>query len=383
MESDQSSESSTMVDKIAIARLDCRQTNNMQASDHKEDHKPFERNLSMPASFKLQQTSVTDSLQDNNNNDQNNNGYNKTIESSSENKPTRTLQPIKQNEHRRESPSERSYSSLRNSSKNRKELQPSSQSSGSNASDSAFSQSQTTLGSDTSESSCFKAPNNKRNNNNNNNKLTAMDGSANNKQKIRINKDSKQFRSNIKMAAHDTSKTMQFADYDEGDDEDDDVGEDDDDDDDGDSHGNSGTLGATVGDQFKLIWRNLTYQIPEKRFTRLMGSVRRQRDRFWPPSCATSGDGSVNSSEAGLQVRAEPDCATKRVIFENLNGCAKSGELSAILGPSGAGKTTLLKCLTNRVYRGVSGSIDIEETCEKTSRRLKLCIIPQKGESQR
>eukprot|EP00501_MAST-03F_sp_TOSAG23-6_P000118 GSMAST32.ASY1.ANO1.120.1 assembled CDS len=36
----------------------------------------------------------------------------------------------------------------------------------------------------------------------------------------------------------------------------------------------------------------------------------------------------------------------KRLILKDVQGCAKSGELTAVLGPSGAGKTTLLNTLT-------------------------------------
>lgn len=38
-----------------------------------------------------------------------------------------------------------------------------------------------------------------------------------------------------------------------------------------------------------------------------------------------------------------------KVIFENISGCIRSGELSAILGPSGSGKSSLLNVLSGRI----------------------------------
>jgi len=132
--------------------------------------------------------------------------------------------------------------------------------------------------------------------------------------------------------------------------------------------------------QFELIWRNLTYKVPEKRVARFVARFCRRKDFFWP-KCRedpivdeprTAGERA--ESDLKLPNTGEP----RRVIFGNLNGCIKSGQLTAILGPSGAGKTTFLKCLTNSIVKGVSGSIDIAGG-PKTSHHLKLCIIPQKG----
>lgn len=174
-------------------------------------------------------------------------------------------------------------------------------------------------------------------------------------------------------------------------------------------------------DGFKMIWRNLNFQVPEKRFSQLNASWKRHKEFIWSKSMSREQDSiqcdspknndnstikdasSTSSSSSSSSVRSNLSYAptatsARKLIFENLHGCAESGKLTAILGPSGAGKTTLLNCLTNSIVKGVSGSIticdydynsnknnpnDITTTSSSTKRttrkRLKLCIIPQKG----
>lgn len=154
--------------------------------------------------------------------------------------------------------------------------------------------------------------------------------------------------------------------------------------------------------QFKIIWRNLSYRVPEKRLARLASYLRGS----WPWNFATNDKLVVDHHQLGgdeptvvvnsrepvspssdvLEENLSDDTTTKspttgrprRIIFSDLHGCVRSGQLTAILGPSGAGKTTFLKCLTNSIVEGVSGSIDISGG-PTTSHHLKLCIIPQKG----
>lgn len=142
--------------------------------------------------------------------------------------------------------------------------------------------------------------------------------------------------------------------------------------------------------QFKIIWRNLSYKVPEKRFARLSACLSRHRQNLWPQkvqeeekyynnnSITIESDVQKNDNFDELPLHAPTIGKPRRVIFSSLNGCVKSGQLTAILGPSGAGKTTFLKCLTNSIVKGVSGSIDIAGGSDTS--HLKLCIIPQKGE---
>lgn len=136
-------------------------------------------------------------------------------------------------------------------------------------------------------------------------------------------------------------------------------------------------------EQFKIVWRNLSYRVPDKRFSRLSACAGRLKSRLWPDEqqvpdeLARMPEGSAGDA-AGMPMSAPRLGKPRKVIFSKLNGCVRSGQLTAILGPSGAGKTTFLKCLTSSIVRGVSGSIDLIDGPTDTS-HLKLCIIPQKG----
>jgi len=50
----------------------------------------------------------------------------------------------------------------------------------------------------------------------------------------------------------------------------------------------------------------------------------------------------------------------KKAILDSIDGCAESGQMTAIMGPSGSGKTTLLECLADRRVRCRSGRVTID-----------------------
>lgn len=100
---------------------------------------------------------------------------------------------------------------------------------------------------------------------------------------------------------------------------------------------------------FEIRWNNLTYEVEPKWY--------RQK---WD-ALTSGGDG----KRAG-----------KTNILNSLSGSVKSGQVTAILGPSGAGKTSLLGCLTGKNKSGVSGSIQVISNRHKP---MSTCQIPQKG----
>ena len=128
---------------------------------------------------------------------------------------------------------------------------------------------------------------------------------------------------------------------------------------------------------FRIVWRQLSYRVPERRLAPLASSLRRRAGAFWP---IRRGRPSERTLEEGPSLRSLASGKQRQVIFSDLSGCVRSGQLTAVLGPSGAGKTTLLKCLTSNIVQGVFGDIDILESHPPASsaHRLKLCIIPQK-----
>ncbi|XP_057375091.1 ATP-binding cassette sub-family G member 1-like [Daphnia carinata] len=69
--------------------------------------------------------------------------------------------------------------------------------------------------------------------------------------------------------------------------------------------------------------------------------------------------------------------ATGKTILHNMNGAFKSGQLTAIIGPSGAGKTSLMNILAGLKTRGVQGRIDMNgvERDRKTFRKRSAYIM--------
>lgn len=51
--------------------------------------------------------------------------------------------------------------------------------------------------------------------------------------------------------------------------------------------------------------------------------------------------------------------AEKKSVLKGITGTFKSGELTAIMGPSGSGKSSLMNILTGLTKTGVSGTIEI------------------------
>lgn len=61
-------------------------------------------------------------------------------------------------------------------------------------------------------------------------------------------------------------------------------------------------------------------------------------------------------------------------IIQEINGSFKSGELTAVMGPSGAGKTSLLNFLARRREDGYTGQLYVDSSQQH---RIKISTIPQ------
>lgn len=137
---------------------------------------------------------------------------------------------------------------------------------------------------------------------------------------------------------------------------------------------------------FQIVWKRLSFEVERKGHE---NSFKRSLDRLWSywqpgesqtlaadhieqPEWASSAVELACKQERGANLDTIKD--KKRLIFENLNGYARSGEITAILGPSGAGKTSLLNAICGRSehYRGSVQLIG------GGSKRMQLSIIPQK-----
>lgn len=130
-----------------------------------------------------------------------------------------------------------------------------------------------------------------------------------------------------------------------------------------DKSANSSISDSTIKtkDHFEIRWSNLTYEVEPKWY--------KQSLNLFSSSAQTS------SSSALASVQSPAASSGKTSILDSLNGSVKSGQVTAILGPSGAGKTSLLGCLTGKNKTGVSGTVEI---ISNRNEPMSICTIPQK-----
>lgn len=104
-------------------------------------------------------------------------------------------------------------------------------------------------------------------------------------------------------------------------------------------------------EHFEIRWNNLNYQVEQKWYRQKLASLTSKNN-------------------------GNPQVKSKANILNNLSGSVKSGQVTAILGPSGAGKTSLLGCLLGKNKSGVSGSVEV---ISNRAEPMSICTIPQKG----
>lgn len=146
-----------------------------------------------------------------------------------------------------------------------------------------------------------------------------------------------------------------------------------------------GKLSTVVGQEnFVVVWERLSFVVDTSLHDKVINCFNRSLKGIWPLKRHKQEDDfetTTSNDNLRISVSMNSECSekvnkmnAKRVIFENLNGFIKSGEISAILGPSGAGKTSLLNAICGKVdnYRGTVKLIG------GGSRNMRLSIIPQK-----
>ncbi|CAG8642198.1 4005_t:CDS:10, partial [Acaulospora morrowiae] len=115
-----------------------------------------------------------------------------------------------------------------------------------------------------------------------------------------------------------------------------------------------------------LEFHGINYFVPINNET--SNSARSNRDRWLPFLKSFQTRASQSDEEIGESGQNQ--------ILHNVHGCAKPGEILAIMGPSGCGKTTLLNILGDRVSkRGISGTINMNgrRPTKETKRFVAYC----------
>lgn len=109
-------------------------------------------------------------------------------------------------------------------------------------------------------------------------------------------------------------------------------------------------------DQFEIEWADLSLEVEKKNniFKRISACF----------------EGSSDEDEWATAKKSGP-----RTILNGVDGRIRSGEITAVLGPSGAGKTSLLNSLFGKYRTQVTGSIKV--TGAPSKKHLTVCTIPQ------
>jgi len=106
----------------------------------------------------------------------------------------------------------------------------------------------------------------------------------------------------------------------------------------------------TDEDQFEIEWANLSLEVQQKWYQKTnLSSLLRPSDSDKPDK--------------------------PKMILNNVDGRIRSGEITAVLGPSGAGKTSLLNSLFGKYRTAIQGSIRV--TGAPSKKHLTVCTIPQ------
>lgn len=131
---------------------------------------------------------------------------------------------------------------------------------------------------------------------------------------------------------------------------------------------------------FQVHWENLDYKIEPKISPSLIWSnlEKTLRPRFFRAKQLLSPCTTLREYDCTQQPSSDDPNGVKSdesiSIIKQINGSFKSGELTAVMGPSGAGKTSLLNFLSRRREEGYTGQLYVNDSQQH---RIKISTIPQ------
>lgn len=121
---------------------------------------------------------------------------------------------------------------------------------------------------------------------------------------------------------------------------------------------------------FEIVWTDISYEIKLK--LSLARIIKRLERNILAKSIHRSVTNMLGRKDYYPDIeKDDPDTIT---ILNRLNGSIKTGELTAVMGPSGAGKTSLLNFLSRRREDGYTGYLSVKNLGDTL---LKTSTIPQ------
>lgn len=127
---------------------------------------------------------------------------------------------------------------------------------------------------------------------------------------------------------------------------------------------------------FQITWTDLTYTLrPRSTYADVWDDFKETLTASISSALGFVGQlRAASYNVSGPSKDLEGNVARETItILRNVNGSFKSGQLTAIMGPSGAGKTSLLNILSRRHETGFTGRLCVNQT----NHTIKINSIPQ------
>lgn len=131
----------------------------------------------------------------------------------------------------------------------------------------------------------------------------------------------------------------------------------------------------TEEDQFTIEWADLSMELQLKWYQKIQFGSSGAGDAGGRDDWGSGAQQQQDQQQAPQFDPMKAPAKTGKKILKNVDGRLKSGEITAVLGPSGAGKTSLLNGLFGKYRSSVQGSIKVQGA--PTKKHLTVCTIPQ------